>query len=150
MLKLTKFLVAAAGWLVLSLSPVWAQDAGSMKISISRDGTVKEVLDDLCDAIDGSLLVRSTDVDLSRKVSVHMEGATVNELLSRIFDGSDIKWTISGKQIQVYRPQAHNQQPPLSGGNRTVSGIILDESGQAVIGAAIMLEGTREEQPEKA
>ena len=141
MLKPKKHLAAAFCWLVLSLAPVWAQDAGNLRISVSRDGTVREVLDDLCEAIDGSLLVRSTDVDLSRKVSIHMEGATVNEILGRIFEGSDVTWTISGKQIQVYRPQARETQQ--QSGNRTVGGTVTDENGDPVIGAAVILEGTR-------
>ena len=141
MLKKLTFLVAAFLWMALSPAPTWAQDTGNIRMSVSHDGTVKEVLDLLCEKIDGSLLVRSTDVDLSRKVSVHVKEATVNEILGRIFEGSDVKWTISGKQIQVYRPQAKEQK--ASTGTRTVSGIITDENGEPVIGAAVILDGTR-------
>ena len=141
MLKLMKRAAAAVCFLALSLATAWAQDAGNLRVSISRDGTVQEVLDVLCDAIDGSLLVRSTDVDLSRKVSIHMENATVNEVLSRIFEGSDVKWTLSGKQIQIYRPQTKEPQPKTE--KRTVGGTIADENGVPVIGAVVMLEGTQ-------
>ena len=141
MLKLIKPLVAAVCGLVLFMAPAWAQDAGSMRISVSRDGTVQEILDVLCEAIDGSLLVRNNDVDLTRKVSIHMEGATVNEILGRLFEGSDVKWTISGKQIQIYRPQKPASKQKDS--QRTVSGTITDENGEPVIGAAVILEGTR-------
>ena len=98
-------------WLLLSLAPAWAQDAGNIKLSISQDGTVKEVLDVLCAKIDGSLLVRSSDVDLTRQVNVQMKDATVNEVLGKLFGGTDVKWTISGKQIQIYRPQTREPQP---------------------------------------
>lgn len=141
MQKLTKFCVAAISWLFLSLAVAGAQDAGSQRISVSCDGTVKEVLDKLCAEIDGSLLVRSTDVDLSRKVSINMKNATVKEILGRLFDDTDIKWTISGKQIQIYRPKAPKPGNPT--GHRTVSGTITDENGEPVIGAAVMLEGTK-------
>ena len=139
MSKTLKLLVTAAVWMVLSLVPAGAQDTGSLRMSISSDGTVKEVLDLVCDKIDGSLLVRSTDVDLSRKVSIHVKDATVNEILGRVFDGTGVKWTISGKQIQIYKPQAQEQKTQT----RTVSGIITDENGEPVIGAAVILEGTR-------
>ena len=141
MLKKLTFLVTAILWMALSLAPALAQDTVNIRMSVSRDGTVKEVLDLLCEKIDGSLLVRSTDVDLSRKVSIHMKDATVNEILGRVFEGSDVKWTISGKQIQVYRPQAKEQK--TSTGTRTVSGTITDENGEPVIGAAVILDGTR-------
>ena len=141
MFKLTKYVLMAVCWLTLSLAPARAQDAGREKISLSRDGTVQEILDILCEAMDGSLLVRSTDVDLSRKVSVHTDGATVYEILASIFEGSDVKWTISGKQIQIYRPQT--PQPQQAGKTRTVGGTLTDENGTPVIGAAVILEGTQ-------
>ena len=128
-------------WLLLSLAPAWAQDAGNIKLSISQDGTVKEVLDVLCAKIDGSLLVRSSDVDLTRQVNVQMKDATVNEVLGKLFGGTDVKWTISGKQIQVYRPQAPEAQPGQNT-DRTLTGIVADTNGEPVIGAAVMLEGT--------
>lgn len=58
--KLTKILGAAVCWLLLSLAPAWAQDTGNVRLSLSHEGTVKEVLDVLCTEIDGSLLVRSS------------------------------------------------------------------------------------------
>ena len=128
-------------WLLLALAPAWAQDAGDIKLSISKDGTVKEVLDVLCAKIDGSLLVRSSDVDLSRKVSIQMKDATVNQVLGKLFGGTDVKWTISGKQIQIYRPQTREPQPSQNT-KRTLTGIVADSNGEPVIGAAVMLEGS--------
>ena len=104
MLKLIRQLVAAVCCAALSLTVASAQDVGNMKVSISRDGTVQEVLDVLCEATDCSLLVRSTDVDLTRKVSVHMKDATVNDVLGRIFDGSDVKWMMKKSLIMRIKP----------------------------------------------
>ena len=128
-------------WLLLALAPALAQEAGDIKLSISKDGTVKEVLDVLCTKIDGSLLVRSSDVDLSRKVSIQLKDATVNQVLGKLFGGTDVKWTISGKQIQIYRPQTREPQPSQNT-KRTLTGIVADSNGEPVIGAAVMLEGS--------
>ena len=140
MKHLTKNLVAAAIGLLLSLAAAWAQDTAKLKVSVDCDGTVKEVLDILCTRMDGSLLVRSTDVDLNRKVNIHMADASVKEVLSRIFEGTDVKWTLSGTQIQIYRPQ---QPEPKNQGKRNVGGVITDENGEPVIGAAVILDGTQ-------
>ncbi len=138
MQKPTKILGAAICWLLLSLAPAWAQDTGNVRLSVTQNGTVKEVLDVLCAEIDGSLLVRNSDVDLTRKVSIKMNDVTVNEVLTTLFGGSDVKWTISGKQIQIYRPQAKEpQQPkPLY---RSVTGTVTDVNGEPVIGAVVLL-----------
>ncbi len=141
MQKLTKIFGAFMCWLLLALAPAWAQDAGDIKLSISKDGTVKEILDVLCAKIDGSLLVRSSDVDLSRQVSIQLKDATVNQVLGKLFGGTDVKWTISGKQIQIYRPQVREAKPSQST-RRTLTGIVADSNGEPVIGAAVMLTGT--------
>lgn len=122
------------------MATAWAQDARDVRLSVSHDGTVKEVLDILCTEIDGSLLVRNSDVDLTRKVSIHVEEATVSEILGTLFGRSDVKWTISGKQIQIYRPQPQEPQQPVSK-DRTLSGTITDSNGEPVIGAAVILTG---------
>lgn len=138
MQKLTKILGAAMCWLLMSLASAWAQDTGNVRLSVSHDGTVKEVLDVLCTEIDGSLLVRNSDVDLTRKVSIKMNDVTVSEVLTKLFGGSDVKWTISGKQIQIYRPQA--KEPSQSNAiARTVKGTVTDVNGEPVIGAAVIL-----------
>ncbi len=139
MRTLLKHAVTAVCCLLCALAPARAQETGNLRIQVSCDGTVRDVLDLLCEKIDGSLLVRSTDVDLSRKVSVHMENATVNDVLRRVFEGSDVKWTLSGKQIQVYRPQT----PDPKKLTRTVRGSVHDENGEPVFGAAVFIENTR-------
>ena len=138
MQKLTKLVGAALCWLLMSLAPIWAQDAGSLRLSISCNGTVKEALDILCTEIDGTLLVRNSDVDLTRKVSVRMKDVTVNEVLDNLLGGADVKWTISGKQIQIYRPQV-KESSQARVVDRVVSGTISDPNGYSVIGAAVVL-----------
>ncbi len=139
MRKLTKFFGVVVCWLLLSLASAWAQNAVDFRLSLSYDGTVKEVLDILCTEIDGSLLVRNSDVDLTRHVSIDMKDVTVNDVLANMFGGSDIKWTVIGKQIQIFRPQI---QDSSSGSNdkRTIAGIVVDSEGLPVMGAAVMLD----------
>lgn len=131
-------------WFLVALAPTTAlaQDAGTIRLSVSHEGTVKEVLDILCSKIDGSLLVRNSDVDLNRKVSIKMDNATVNEVLTKLFGKTEVKWTISGKQIQIYRPKASesNQTKPTS---RSISGTVKDIEGNPVAGAAVFVEGTQ-------
>lgn len=140
--RFISILSASIWWMFLALTPVWAQNTGDMRLSISHDGTVKEVLDILCDEIDGSLLVRNSDVDLTRKVSIRMDKATVNEVLTTLFSGFDVKWTISGKQVQIYRPKTQptgKAQPSV----RSIKGRLVDSKGDPVMGAAVILTGTQ-------
>ena len=130
--KKTLKLVTALTGLLLTVAAAWAQPA--------QERTIKEVLDALCTRMDGSLLVRSTDVDLSRKVSVELENTSVDEVLRQLFEGTDVKWTVSGKQIQIYRPVTQTKGKSAT---RKVGGVITDESGAPVVGAVVLMEGTQ-------
>ena len=108
-------------------------------MSVFHDGTVKEVLDILCAEMDGSLLVRNSDVDLTRQVSIEMKDVTVNDVLASLFGGSDIKWTVVGKQIQIFRPQVQDAARAKNA-KRGISGTIVDSDGLPVVGAAVILD----------
>ena len=127
-------------FLVLTVITAQAQDG--LRLTISHEGTVKEVLDILCERMEGSLIVRNSDVDLSRKVSIDLKDASAEDILNALFEGSDIKWSLRGKQVQIYRPAAA-QAGSAAGKERTVSGVLKDVNGEPLVGAAVMLAGTK-------
>ena len=127
-------------FLVLTVITAQAQDG--LRLTISHEGTVKEVLDILCERMEGSLIVRNSDVDLSRKVSIDLKDASAEDILNALFEGSDIKWSLRGKQVQIYRPAAAPVDS-AAGKERTVSGVLKDVNGEPLVGAAVMLAGTK-------
>lgn len=138
--KLAKVFGLAICYLLISLAPAWAQDAGNVRISINHEGSVKEVLDIVCAEIDGNLLVRNSDVDLTRKVSIRLQDTTVQEVLEKLFSAYDVKWTISGRQILIYRPKQEDNTPAQST-LRRIEGCVRDAGGEPVAGAAVFVEG---------
>lgn len=140
--KLSKFLGVLA-LMLMAISPAFAQNARGAHLAISHDGTVKEVLDILCAKTDCSLIVRNSDVDLTRRVSIKMGNASVEDVLATLFEGTDIKWSLSGKQIQIYRPKQTRATTLVQPDNRLVNGVLRDVNGEPLIGAAVLLEGTK-------
>ena len=55
-------------------------------------------------------------------------------MLKQAFDKSDIAYEIVGKQIVLQKVQTKT--------NRTISGVVKDEQGEAVIGASVLVKGT--------
>ena len=110
-----------------------------------RGETVQQVLDRISGQTACSFLVRSSDVDLSRTVDITVEGASVGAVLDRLFSGTDIRWSLDGDKIQIYRPRPSAAQETRKGpARRTYSGTVRDEEGQPVFGAAVLVGNSRE------
>ena len=82
-----------------------------------------------------SVSVNSEDVDLNKVISVDVTGASISDVLDRIFAGQQVIYIIDGKSISVSKgkPKAEPQQ---------VTGVVVDENGEPLMGAGIRIKGT--------
>ena len=82
-----------------------------------------------------SVSVNSDDVDLNKVISVDVTGASISDVLDRIFAGQQVIYIIDGKSISVSKgkPKAEPQQ---------VTGVVVDENGEPLMGAGIRIKGT--------
>ncbi len=112
--------------------PALAQDA---KISVQRkDASLGEVFKEIESKTGYSFLVRNNDVNINETVSINAENKTIEEILSMLFAGKDIKYEVNGKRISVYKPAATEAK---TGGKRKITGNILDADNEAAIGASV-------------
>jgi len=133
---MTKLFKIFALLLALALSvQLWAQEG---QVSVNAKGeTLRNVLENLAEQTGSDLIVRSNEVDLSKKVSIKLEDVSLSEALEKLFAGTDIKWTISGSQIQIFKGQAP-QEKTKPAGNRTVSGTVTGLDGEPLPGVVAM------------
>lgn len=83
------------------------------------------------------LFIYNENVDLNKKVPVNLADASVETVLSTVFAGTGISYSISGSNITLTEAK-----PVQASASRTVSGTVLDDAGQPVMGASVMIEGT--------
>ena len=103
---------------------------GSLKVT---GVTVQEAIYALSESQGWSVSVKSTDADLSRKISVNLENRPIDEVLSAIFAGQDVSWTVSGKFITVTKKAAP----------KNFEGLVIDENGEPLIGVSLLVTGTQ-------
>ncbi|MBQ6557393.1 MAG: secretin and TonB N-terminal domain-containing protein, partial [Bacteroidales bacterium] len=126
--------------LILLLAAAFALPAAAQGIDLRRDNvSVQDAIALLSKASNYSVTVNSDNVDLSRKVNVRASGATIEEVLSQIFAGQDVDFRIEGNSIYVTRRSAG----PRAQAPRALKGRVIDENGDPLPGASIMIEGTR-------
>ena len=111
------------------------------------------------------LFVYNNTIDLSKKVSIDVSGVSVAEVLSAMFSGSDIVYAMEGSNILLLKkgestipditntntPAISNKIPgsspagiaaPLQQSGKTITGKVVDNYGEPVIGANIIEKGT--------
>lgn len=133
----------------------------------SSDVEARKVIEQIESQTD-YLFVYNHTVNLSKKVSVDAENKTVAEVLSQMFEGSDIVYAVEGNNILLLKKNEKDTEiTPVNTGRRTpqtsvssggikapetipqsntrrITGIIMDSSGETVIGANIKVKGKNE------
>ena len=133
MLKLKQILcsILVLGSLLSSPS-LWAQKETKVNIA-AKQISLKNLIQAVEKQTDYTF-VFDNSIPLSRIVSLKGGSQYLSDVLKQAFDKSDIVYEIVGKQIVLQKVQAKT--------NRTISGVVKDEQGEAVIGASVLVKGT--------
>ena len=77
--------------------------------------------------------------------AVSVKDADIRRVLKQLFHGKNITYTVADNVIYLRRETSHQQrQPQRQGQKRKVTGRILDENGEPLIGATVTVKGTGE------
>lgn len=79
-------------------------------------------------------------VEVTRKVSVNVQNKDLSVVLSQLFAGTDITYILKNRQIVLSRTSEKQSQPIKT--LKKVTGKIVDEKGEPIIGANIVEAGT--------
>jgi hypothetical protein len=110
--------------------------AQSARISIDMKNTaVEDVLNSIEEKSEFYFLYNSKLVDVDRKVNVHAKDSPIFAILNQIFDGTDVNYKVDNRQI-ILMPQSQSQSVEQTG--RVISGKVLDQNGEPVIGASVI------------
>ena len=102
--------------------------------------SVERVLDKIEEVSDYVFLYKESEIDKDRIVSVRTSSTRITDILTDIFMGTDVKWTVVDRQIvlSVKKEQPKNAEPS----KLRITGTVIDDTGFPVIGAGVLLKGT--------
>lgn len=103
-----------------------------------RNKTVKEILDDIERQSEFDFFYNNKHIDLSRRVSVSSQKTDILDVLSQVFKGTNITYSVLDKQI-ILSEKTENQQKVAA---YPVRGRVVDAKGEAIIGATVVEAGT--------
>ena len=126
--------------LMLSVASASAQRNYEVNCSNLR---LSEVLKEVTRETGYNFVYNNTSVDVSQTVTVNVSSPDINVILEAVFEGTGIAWTLMDKQIAL-RQEAVPQKPStdIRQDVRVVRGQVLDDVGQPLAGADVLVKGT--------
>jgi TonB-linked SusC/RagA family outer membrane protein len=92
-----------------------------------------------------SVIYKVDEVDANRKITANFKSTPVKEVLRQVL-GDELDYQVDNRMITIRRRQVVNPKTTVkqqSKSSRKVSGTVLDEKGEPVIGATIKEKGTK-------
>ena len=131
--------------IILSVGIVSTVHMHAQEASISMDTsnkTIAEVLENIENQTDFQFFYNSKLIDMKRRVAVKIDARDIFTALNQLFAGTDIQYKIAGKDIILTSFSAPLNAISTTQGNRKITGTVVDENGEPIIGANVLLKGT--------
>lgn len=111
----------------------------TVKVTIKQKNAELENILNAIELQTDYLFIYNKYVNVDRKVSVDLNKRPLNEVLERLFDGTDVKYMVDGAYIILSSKDVAESTPQQS---RIVTGVVTDTSGEPIIGANVMVKGS--------
>ena len=112
-----------------------------LRVSVlAQDEVISEVFRSIREQTGYSFVYNNSDVDRARRVTLDVTDQTLPAVLDRLFDGSDIAYTIKDKHIILSKKSVPQPSSGSEGGG--ISGSVRDAEGVGLIGASVIIKGT--------
>jgi len=112
---------------------IYAQSQG-LTLNL-KNVSVEEVLNSIESKTQYRFLYNKQLVDVNHKTTVVVSNADIKNVLSELFKGTDINYSINAKQIVLSKQSIED--------SKKVKGIVTDEQGEAIIGASVLVKGSK-------
>lgn len=112
------------------------------KISLHlEEVSLKEAIEAIKSQSDYSFFIDTKDIDLHRSVSVDLDQKSIREVLDALFEDIRVEYQVKGTHIILTSAEVPINTG-LSQQYKRISGIIIDELNEPVIGANVSVKGT--------
>ena len=123
--------------LICCMAVCYGLSASAQSIDLKlKDVTVQTAVLELQKQHGYSVAVKSNELDMSKVISVDLRNRSVEDVIRAIFSGQNVDITVSEKNIIVAKGQPSEPVKVIR-----VKGVVKDDMGEPVIGAAVFQKG---------
>lgn len=106
-----------------------------------KNTTIENVLESIENQSDFFFLYSEKVIDVNRKVSIDAKDESIEKILSKLFEGTGVAYTIKGRQIVLTSPGLNGSGGIFSTSQqRSVSGKVTDSGGGVLPGVTVMVK----------
>lgn len=138
-MKITTFLLMVA---ICSITA--STYAQSFKVTIQKQNSpIIDILKEIEGSSEFTFFFNNNLVDINKKVSVNVKNGSLEELLTQVLKNTGYSYEVIDRQVLI------KQKNPIDKTEKNIvqqatkiTGIIVSETGEAIIGANVMIKGT--------
>lgn len=136
-LRLKKSLIMLIVALFVGITPIFSQ-----KISVDfKNLTLKDVVEILQTKHNYSFSINTSDIDMNKRVDYKAKEVELIEVLNKIFEGQGFECFVQDNIITVAKKDTKTK--PISEQKEVIlKGRVVDDSGETIIGASVIIKGT--------
>lgn len=137
LIKATKVILLFLGIVIQLQAAAFSQNTFTLS---EKNITVKEALKKIEKSSNYTIFYRNDQVNLNNLVSITAENAKLEEVLQQILAGQPLTFEVLDNNMIVIK--ASNEK--LGSRQVAITGIVTDERNQPLIGAGVVVKGTRQ------
>ena len=140
--KILRIMRVTAFLLFVFVAQIWAMDSYSQQTRLSlnlEQAKVMDVLNEIEVKSDFYFLFNKKMVDTERRVTISAENSRINEILSELFEGTNVNYVIKERQVVLTTKKVENGFVQQS---NDVKGKVSDSTGAGLPGVSILIKGT--------
>ena len=121
-------------------------------LSLSMNNrTIKEVFTAIEKQSEYVFFYYDNAINVNRKVNINVRKQPINKILDELFESTDNTYYINNRQIIISRREENKTSSPKmrpesllpqQRNGKNIRGVVLDEKGEPIIGANILVKGT--------
>ena len=129
-------------FLVVSLLTFTAE-ASAQRVSMSLNNVkIEKILSAITKQTGLSVAYSKQIVNLDRRMSIQVKDADVTQVLEKLVADTNLNYEIKNNKIYLFEKQTEPAIPTTTQQKKHISGRIVDQNGETVIGANVVEKGT--------
>ena len=138
-MKITTFLLMVA---ICSITA--STYAQSFKVTIQKqNSTIIDILKEIEGSSEFTFFFNNNLVDINKKVSVNVKNGSLEELLTQVLKNTGYSYEVIDRQVLIKQKNTIDKiEKNIIQQATKITGIIVSETGEAIIGANVMIKGT--------
>lgn len=107
-----------------------------------QNASIEEVILDLQEQTGCGLVYKQVDLDSDLKVNYFSESASLDEVLTKSFENTDLTYVFRDEVIVVYKGDSSVGTETIIQDKKEIQGFVKDENGLTLPGVSISIKGT--------